>query len=48
MPQKGRRAKVAKRVGKAVRRAGTVNKETVLINMTWDLSGHNYTARSWC
>ena len=42
MPQKGRRAKVAKRVGKAVRRAGTVNKETVLINMTWDLSGHNY------
>ena len=42
MPQRGSRHKVAKRQGQAVRRAGTVSKENVSVNMTWDLSGYNY------
>lgn len=42
MAQKGRRAKVAKRKGSAVRTSDTENKETLTVNMCWDLSGHNY------
>jgi hypothetical protein len=42
MAQKGRRAKVAKRKGSAVRASDTENKETLTVNMCWDLSGHNY------
>lgn len=41
-PQKGRRPKVAKRQGKAVRQATTTSKENVSVNMAWDLSGHLY------
>eukprot|EP00966_Prymnesium_polylepis_P250397 5790225-Prymnesium_polylepis.1 len=40
--QKGSRKKVAKRSGKAVRKADTLNRENVSVNMTWDLSGHMY------
>ena len=42
IPQKGSRKKVAKRVGQAVRQAGKLNRENVSVNMTWDLSRHNY------
>ena len=41
-PQKGRRNKVAKRKGKAVRNATVTSKENASVNMTWDLSGHLY------
>lgn len=42
MAQKGRKAKVAKRQGSAVRTSDTENKETLTVNMCWDLSGFNY------
>jgi hypothetical protein len=42
MAQKGRKAKVAKRQGSAVRNSDTENKETLTVNMCWDLSGYNY------
>ena len=41
-PQKGSRKKVAKRQGKAVRKATATSKESLSINMTWDLAGHLY------
>ena len=41
-PQKGSRKKVAKRQGRAVRKATTTSKENASINMAWDLSGHLY------
>ena len=41
-PQKGRRPKVAKRRGKAVRMATATSKESASINMAWDLGGHLY------
>lgn len=42
LPQKGSRKKVGKRTGKACRRSTTQNKESVSVNMTWDVSGHMY------
>eukprot|EP00967_Tisochrysis_lutea_P158778 scaffold325929_cov59-Tisochrysis_lutea.AAC.1 len=52
VPQKGRRAKVAKRKGKAVRQTASLNKETITVMMTWDAAGWNYgvqlvTKRKW-
>ena len=41
-PQKGRRGKVAKHQGQAVRKATTTSKEILSINMTWGLCGHLY------
>lgn len=41
-PQKGKRPKVAKRVGAAVRKATTTIKDILSVNMTWDLGGHLY------
>ena len=41
-PQKGRRAKVAKHEGQAVRLATTTNKEILSVMMTWGLCGHLY------
>jgi hypothetical protein len=45
MPQKGSRKKVAKRQGKPARKAGGCNKESLSVNMAWDLSGHLYGAQ---
>jgi hypothetical protein len=42
MPQKGRRKKKAKRKGQPAREAGGCNKESVTVNMAWDLSGWLY------
>ena len=42
MPQKGSRKKKAKRKGKVGREAGGCNKESVTVNMCWDLSGWLY------
>ena len=41
-PQKGKRAKVAKRKGMAARDATATSKENASVNMAWDLSGHLY------
>jgi hypothetical protein len=42
LPQKGKRAQVAKVKGKPAREAATKNQENVTVQMTWSLSGHNY------
>jgi len=45
VPQRGRRAKVAKRKGCAVRQRAGSNKEQITVMMTWDASGWNYGAQ---
>eukprot|EP00967_Tisochrysis_lutea_P017806 scaffold20157_cov31-Tisochrysis_lutea.AAC.1 len=42
MPQRGRRAKVAKRKGRAVRQVAGNTKENITVMMTWDASGWKY------
>ena len=42
VPQKGSRKKVAKRAKKAAKMTEKVNRESITVQMTWDLSGHNY------
>ena len=42
VPQKGSRKKVAKRARKAAKQTERVNRESITVMMSWDLSGHNY------